>query len=1401
MDVRMSDGVIVRFPKDTPIQEVKRLTKKYEDKIKSDVNKEKELDDESIGIGEAIYDKKEKGIKKLTTIGVNTYNKYRYGGEAGWKGGLALINQAFANTAAPFLSLEEKKKSRTRDFSAEDEENIFKGTLMAWYDANKDYQEKREREQAEARKKSGGGFTAEVIQGITQTPAVVALYTPLTLATRSPMAGFGLTNMLLEADRKEGETDFSYAKRVGFAGIEGAISGKFLQQLNQFKIPTRVTGMAAMGAAGPAENGEQRIANATTFGIMGVFGPRLANESKLDIAAQSIVNKTKSFIEQQKNIAKAERAVSETHKSLGAVIDQYNLYEKQITELTTQNVKLNKKKERATSQEKKAEIQENISNNETSIKGINAEKGKLKTAMDNLSAVLRDNQLFSTKFMRDFDMVSSLTPTEARNLLVKGVDATVTKKKKNKQTGKYDKVEENVTQLRRNTKYMQKGKHESQFKNLMDAFGKGLRKYAIPAKFLGDYPVAKYGVDLVSNYNMQVTYMTKLLLENPSAFKTLGTTDKVKGFSPLKYTELKPSEGIGLTAWEKLPLKSQAKVVETMATLDAEYTIYRKLSKEDRAKDNRFDNKSGEATPQYLDTFGLNRAELNARNDIQKSFDALQKFYNQNVVNYGLNLSKINRRPNYFPRIYLGEYKVYVNNSKGDLIGVYGATNLKEANAIRKKLLTEKEIEIEPNKFIEPKDLVINIRSKQQSQVKDVSADIFQDVMNLVIRNKSNKKAIDALDKAVTELYLKRGFNVRKMQRTGKQVAGYLGTFGSTKDRVKNFREAVTTYINGGVQSALRIKLSSDFTKFYNTPIGKDIRGPRGEKTIADLYPEDFKFANMYKNNAIGVPINKVVEAIRKSPEGAAIEASVSKWYGKTADWANTFFLLALNTRFIMLQGIQPLQMLPHKLAGMSVEMKGGTMADATAHAYHSLALGMMRTLKPTDFNIKLAKSAVRQDVITEAMIKEFMGETYFSQGKINTRLAGRKVLNFLNGKMPVGFMEKFTRLQAVNVIGEHMLSLGYSKEFIIKQAPYLANQRMTEYHAYNRPMVFNMLGAISRPAGLFKTYAQNWWGQMAEAIQKAEFKQLTIGKQKLPVPVPKGQTTQLANFIASQALFGGLKGVVGVTFVDALIKGLNTVGLTDNWSTLSDMLIKLGLPDVFIFGAPSTVLQADMSNSLMAPTSDPTEIITFPSFEFAFSAVPSALELAKYYTIHKAGQQLTGEALLDYVPPAPSKIRDAWKNITPTSIHGWLESWYQDKDNPYYLDNKAFSIQREDSDWFRRKYMAMRSLKEAKEKIFYYQMKQTAGKESMSKSDLVQLGVELIIKFDGNINQALPGWYYELAKDKGFKTYKELHDSLKRMMKNVLSTPLEQMERGGVTQEERDIYNKALEMGIVGGE
>ena len=56
MKIKMSDGVIVTFPEGTPLSEIKAQTREYENKIKEKLNNEKELDDESIGIGQSVIE-------------------------------------------------------------------------------------------------------------------------------------------------------------------------------------------------------------------------------------------------------------------------------------------------------------------------------------------------------------------------------------------------------------------------------------------------------------------------------------------------------------------------------------------------------------------------------------------------------------------------------------------------------------------------------------------------------------------------------------------------------------------------------------------------------------------------------------------------------------------------------------------------------------------------------------------------------------------------------------------------------------------------------------------------------------------------------------------------------------------------------------------------------------------------------------------------------------------------------------------------------------------------------------------------------------------------------------------------------------------------------------------------
>ena len=111
-----------------------------------------------------------------------------------------------------------------------------------------------------------------------------------------------------------------------------------------------------------------------------------------------------------------------------------------------------------------------------------------------------------------------------------------------------------------------------------------------------------------------------------------------------------------------------------------------------------------------------------------------------------------------------------------------------------------------------------------------------------------------------------------------------------------------------------------------------------------------------------------------------------------------------------------------------------------------------------------------------------------------------------------------------------------------------------------------------------------------------------------------------------------------------------------------------------------------------------------------------------------------------------------------------------------------------------------MRSLDEAKKMTFKYMLKRKMGKESMNRSDFIQMMAESYIKFNGNIEEAWEQWMYDYLYEKhGFKTPKEVHNSIKRMLNNMQSTFTEQMERGGITEQEQEIYEKSIELGIGG--
>ena len=1384
-----SGGKTFTFDPDKLDEESKRILK---ENIIQDTEKKKSLDKEDellntyeikVGDSEPMIDE-----NRASTLGQRVFDIYKYAPKAGWHAYERLFYNTLANIPGEALGARERAEklgiNSSTTISPQQETGVIKKMADGLYNFAKEQEDIADKKYLEAKKKAGSGFAQTTLEILAQTPGVVAMFGG-PAKYLGPVKGMAGMSALMSAERQPDESDLDYAKRVGFAGAKGAAEGYFLKHISNFSLPTRITAMGSMGLASPAPDAETRLAQGVAFGALGIIGPKVAPESLIDRGIIKTIDK----IQQSKNIAKAEKVFSDDLKSLSILKDQYNSYNRQVEKLQFEKSKLDKTVTNVrTGTERRVESQNRIKNINQEVNSINATKGKLRKDIETLNNSVIVRKLFSNEFHRDFDSTVLFTPTQAKLNFVQPKVIKETVKKRNAE-GKYDKVEQDRTILVRNTKAMPSEVAEKGFDTFIRTVTLGTRKQVFPAKFLNDYPVTKYIVDLANKNRYETEYLVKQVLDNPKYTKQGPKKDKAIGLDLIFDINASPTNGGALTRMLNLSFKKQEQLVNAINKINVDMIEFRKLSKEEKVNHPRF-TENQVAKDSYLrNELKLDSDQLAAREDFLGAFEFVRRLENDSISKYGaVGSSLIQKRENYFPHYYLGDYKVYLRNSQGDTVGIYEAKNLKEA-AKRAKMIEDAAKE-------EGKTVSVNYRKMRIEDTSDISAQTFQDINRLANRYNVGRDFIQKIDDLMVKNYAATGTNARRLKRKDLEIDGFLGSEGG-KTGVTNFVRAIELYVEGGIKSAQRRKLAYYINEFANKPIDVNYKNVNRTPTkIRDLYKHDINFAESYVRQATGLPINKVVEYIRNKPLGNEIERQTQTWYRRTARLANTWFLLALNPRFLMLQAMQPLQMLPHKLADMSQQFRGSNTIDATTHAYYSYAEGTISVFKPDAFGRKLTKSALEQGVITEAMLREYLGEMYYQQGKITPRRLGPLFKGVVSGVAPAGFMEKFTRLQAVHIFGQHMKTLGFKDSTILEQAPYLANKYMTEYHGLEAPMMFNSLGGFSRPARLFRTFAHNNYAQTVEAIGKAKLGLLRVGGKRTPIPVVKGRPAQMANFITSQAIFAGLKGIVGVTGVDFIIKLLNKVVGTD-YKTLSSHLIELGLPDVFIFGGPSAAMQMDISNSLQAPSTDPTEFITFPSLEFAVDIIKSVSKLGNYYLNYKLSEELTGEPLLDIRLPAPSDVRDSWKTLAPTFYHGWIEAWFQNPANEgVYIRKLRGNITRENEDWRARKF-AMRSLREAKQMLFMYNLRQSKAAKKLNKSSWSTLGAELLIQFDYDVTK-LPPWWWDLGIENGYSENDgDSYKQIKRKADSILEGIIEQKARGGFTKQELEELELMEKLGI----
>ena len=177
--------------------------------------------------------------------------------------------------------------------------------------------------------------------------------------------------------------------------------------------------------------------------------------------------------------------------------------------------------------------------------------------------------------------------------------------------------------------------------------------------------VAEYNIFRVKNEDLVLK-----LLDNLKFTKTLGVT-------ALRYGKLQPSEGGMLFRFNRLTQKEKQLVDGTFKVevgynkflLERKAFISERLKDDNTLKarnvkkeykDSRFD-KDDVATDAYLKELGFNQNQILAYRDIINGFEKVREYYNMQIKKTGSNSTKLPRRPNYFPHIFIGNYRVYVN--------------------------------------------------------------------------------------------------------------------------------------------------------------------------------------------------------------------------------------------------------------------------------------------------------------------------------------------------------------------------------------------------------------------------------------------------------------------------------------------------------------------------------------------------------------------------------------------------------------------------------------------------------------------------------------------------------------------------------------------------------------------
>jgi hypothetical protein len=648
-------------------------------------------------------------------------------------------------------------------------------------------------------------------------------------------------------------------------------------------------------------------------------------------------------------------------------------------------------------------------------------------------------------------------------------------------------------------------------------------------------------------------------------------------------------------------------------------------------------------TETTMEKLGFNEKQKAVVRSFQKAADAELAQWNKKRVAMGF--KPITKREGWLPGVFKGNYKTIVWNKDGQIVGM-----ISQDTKFQQKAAIEYYKKTHPGATFGTQ--------VHTGLGKNNKVDVFSGLNDvLAILAKEDPKMAELLAKSQEARALVNNdlFGVGKHELQKKGITGnegnrpWLSKERNAKDSLKSMVDYFeTAFEHHELQPLLKeidsvVKDTSfphENVKQYLEQYANHISGKTGKVGAAVNHVLDAAF------DAVGLGTNIPMKGL------SAVKAGMSRYF------------MGFNPAFLASQLAQPFQM-AFPLAGTFAKRLGIPQHQVANAMGRGAVWGAAENMAKWYDNPKLAIAPQYiKDAITYANERGLYAFNELELAHQATK--SRTVRNFnAAADFTISTGDKMTKLPTYLGFVELFKDAGIDNQVAYALAEKATESSMVSYHPWERPMMYQKMGAVGQFAGGLTTYKHANMNLQAKLIQEA------FGKQKNMKPL-------IASGVA-MLLFAGIAGLPAYAELDTLYGELTKM-LDGEPKTIREDFLN-DLPEWVNSGAVSAAsnlnMQAKWSSADMVPDT-----------------------LAKAASPHLEGAYTIAEAAALYaVDPSSINRNNLLMKLTPSGLKGITEEAVMKDPQGRLLDNKGlpkFSEPRSEADWAKRKYTGVGLLSES---------------------------------------------------------------------------------------------------------